>query len=51
MDRQFDVIFFSYVLSMVPSWPTALGTALAHLAAGGRLTASSAATSTFLRSA
>ncbi len=33
----FDVIFFSYVLSMIPSWPAALGTALSHLAPRGRL--------------
>jgi S-adenosylmethionine-diacylgycerolhomoserine-N-methlytransferase len=33
----FDVIFFSYVLSMIPSWPRALRAALAHLAPGGHL--------------
>ena len=33
----FDVIFFSYVLSMIPAWPAALGAALSHLAPGGRL--------------
>lgn len=37
VDRPFDVIFFSYVLSMIPSWPAALGTALSHLAPDGRL--------------
>jgi S-adenosylmethionine-diacylgycerolhomoserine-N-methlytransferase len=37
VDRHFDVIFFSYVLSMIPSWNEALGAALAHLASGGRL--------------
>jgi len=36
-DRRFDVIFFSYVLSMIPSWPTALGRALSYLAPDGRL--------------
>ena len=33
----FDVIFFSYALSMIPAWPTALRTALTHLRPGGRL--------------
>jgi S-adenosylmethionine-diacylgycerolhomoserine-N-methlytransferase len=37
VEGPFDVIFFSYVLSMIPSWPAALGTALAHLAPDGRL--------------
>lgn len=37
VDRRFDVIFFSYVLSMIPSWPAALGQALSHLAPDGRL--------------
>lgn len=36
-DRPFDVIFFSYVLSMIPDWPAALRSALRHLAPGGRL--------------
>lgn len=33
----FDVIFFSYVLSMIPAWRRALGRALTHLAPDGRL--------------
>lgn len=33
----FDVILFSYVLSMIPSWRTALHEALTHLAPDGRL--------------
>lgn len=37
VDRSFDVIFFSYVLSMIPPWSEALSAALAHLAPGGRL--------------
>ena len=37
VNRPFDVIFFSYVLSMIPSWPTALEKALSHLAPSGRL--------------
>lgn len=37
VDRDFDVIFFSYVLSMIPDWAEALGTACAHLAPGGGL--------------
>lgn len=36
-DGPFDIIFFSYVLSMISSWPTALRTALTHLAPGGHL--------------
>jgi S-adenosylmethionine-diacylgycerolhomoserine-N-methlytransferase len=36
-DRPFDVIFFSYVLSMIPDWPAALRSALRHLGPGGRL--------------
>ena len=36
-NRAFDVIFFSYVLSMIPDWPAALRGALHHLAPGGRL--------------
>ncbi len=37
VDRDFDVIFFSYVLSMIPCWPEALEAALAHLAPDGQL--------------
>ncbi len=37
VDGPFDVIFFSYVLSMIPAWRTALGQALTHLAPNGRL--------------
>lgn len=37
VERDFDVIFFSYVLSMIPDWTAALGSALAHLAPGGRI--------------
>jgi S-adenosylmethionine-diacylgycerolhomoserine-N-methlytransferase len=37
VDEPFDVIFFSYVLSMIPSWDAALTTALRHLAPDGRL--------------
>lgn len=33
----FDVIFFSYVLSMIPSWRAALREALQHLAPNGQL--------------
>ncbi len=33
----FDVIFFSYVLSMIPSWRAALHEALTHLSPDGRL--------------
>ena len=36
-DGPFDVIFFSYVLSMIPDWPVALQAALRHLAPNGRL--------------
>ena len=36
-DGPFDVIFFSYVLSMIPDWPAALRAALRHLAPYGRL--------------
>ena len=32
-----DVLFFSYVLSMIPTWPDALDTALDALRPGGRL--------------
>lgn len=37
IDGPVDVIFFSYVLSRLPSWPAALGTALSHLEPDGRL--------------
>lgn len=37
VDRTFDVIFFSYVLSMIPSWAEALEAALTHLRPGGQL--------------
>lgn len=37
VDRTFDVLLFSYVLSMIPSWPSALRSALCHLSPGGRL--------------
>jgi S-adenosylmethionine-diacylgycerolhomoserine-N-methlytransferase len=33
----FDVLFFSYVLSMIPAWPAAVDTALQHLRPGGAL--------------
>jgi len=33
----FDRIFFSYTLSMIPTWPAALETALANLKPGGQL--------------
>jgi S-adenosylmethionine-diacylgycerolhomoserine-N-methlytransferase len=33
----FDTIFFSYCLSMVPTWPGAIEAALANLKTGGRL--------------
>ncbi len=35
--HRFDRIFFSYVLSMIPSWPDAVGHAAALLAPGGIL--------------
>jgi S-adenosylmethionine-diacylgycerolhomoserine-N-methlytransferase len=37
VDGPFDVIFFSYVLSMIPAWDAALAAALSHLAPNGRL--------------
>ena len=37
VDGPLDVIFFSYVLSMIPSWDAALASALRHLAPDGRL--------------
>jgi S-adenosylmethionine-diacylgycerolhomoserine-N-methlytransferase len=36
-DRPFDTIFFSYCLSMVPTWPGALEAALENLRPGGSL--------------
>jgi S-adenosylmethionine-diacylgycerolhomoserine-N-methlytransferase len=35
--RPFDTIFFSYCLSMVPTWPGAIEAALANLETGGML--------------
>ena len=37
VDASFDVIFFSYVLSMIPTWDESLQAALDHLAPDGRL--------------
>jgi S-adenosylmethionine-diacylgycerolhomoserine-N-methlytransferase len=37
VEGPFDVIFFSYVLSMIPKWRAALARALTHLAPNGRL--------------
>lgn len=37
VDTSFDIIFFSYVLSMIPGWDEALKAALAHLTPNGRL--------------
>jgi S-adenosylmethionine-diacylgycerolhomoserine-N-methlytransferase len=36
-DQLFDTIFFSYCLSMVPTWPGALEAAMNNLKPGGRL--------------
>lgn len=36
-DAPFDTIFFSYCLSMVPTWPGAIEAALANLRPGGEL--------------
>jgi S-adenosylmethionine-diacylgycerolhomoserine-N-methlytransferase len=36
-DKPFDTIFFSYCLSMVPTWPGAIEAALANLEPGGLL--------------
>mgnify|MGYP006276607327 CR=1 FL=1 len=36
-DEPFDTIFFSYCLSMVPTWPGAIEAALANLKPGGRM--------------
>jgi S-adenosylmethionine-diacylgycerolhomoserine-N-methlytransferase len=37
LDEKFDVIFFSYSLSMMPTWPDAIDAALANLKPGGKL--------------
>ncbi|HAI13850.1 MAG TPA: methyltransferase type 12 [Phycisphaerales bacterium] len=37
LEEKFDVIFFSYSLSMMPTWPDAIDAALANLKPGGRL--------------
>jgi S-adenosylmethionine-diacylgycerolhomoserine-N-methlytransferase len=36
-DEPFDTIFFSYCLSMVPTWPGAIEAAMANLKTGGHL--------------
>ena len=36
-DEPFDTIFFSYCLSMIPTWPGAIDAAMANLRPGGRL--------------
>lgn len=36
-DQPFDTIFFSYCLSMVPTWPGAIEAAMANLKTGGHL--------------
>lgn len=36
-DEPFDTIFFSYCLSMVPTWPGAIEAAMANLKSGGQL--------------
>jgi len=36
-DEPFDTIYFSYCLSMVPTWPGAIEAALANLKPGGRM--------------
>lgn len=36
-DEPFDTIFFSYCLSMVPTWPGAIEAALANLRPGGKM--------------
>lgn len=36
-DRPFDLVFFSYALSMIPPWQDALTNALANLRPGGEL--------------
>ncbi|MBI1375143.1 MAG: methyltransferase domain-containing protein [Phycisphaera sp.] len=37
LDEPFDVIFFSYSLSMMPTWSQAIDVAIANLAPGGRI--------------
>ncbi|MFA5865955.1 MAG: class I SAM-dependent methyltransferase [Phycisphaerae bacterium] len=37
LDRPFDVIFFSYSLSMIPGWQKSLQTAIANLRPGGEI--------------
>jgi len=37
MHEPFDVIFFSYSLSMMPTWSDAIDTAIGNLALGGRI--------------
>ena len=37
LGEKFDVIFFSYSLSMMPTWPQALDAALNNLAPGGKI--------------
>jgi S-adenosylmethionine-diacylgycerolhomoserine-N-methlytransferase len=36
-ERPFDTVYFSYCLSMVPTWPAAIEAALANLRPGGRM--------------
>jgi S-adenosylmethionine-diacylgycerolhomoserine-N-methlytransferase len=36
-DEPFDTVYFSYCLSMVPTWPGAIEAALAALRPGGRM--------------
>ena len=36
-DEPFDTIFFSYCLSMIPTWPGAIDAAMANLRSGGTL--------------
>ena len=36
-DEPFDTIFFSYCLSMIPTWPGAIDAAMANLRPGGHL--------------
>jgi S-adenosylmethionine-diacylgycerolhomoserine-N-methlytransferase len=36
-ETDFDIVFFSYVLSMIPSWPAALRSTFRHLAPDGRV--------------
>jgi S-adenosylmethionine-diacylgycerolhomoserine-N-methlytransferase len=37
LTEKFDVIFFSYSLSMMPTWPDAINAALANLKPGGKM--------------